>query len=322
MKSIQFQAGTQKYEIPNCWEALTRKQYEQLLADVARMATGEISPAMVKANYICNIMEWDIRKIDDDGLANLSWLAEQVTFLFNIVYPDNNKALEELDPASRKLFQKTPPEKVTGNPMARYLARLDYQYVPDACFCAQLLPEVRIKKEIYTGYRISTAFDTLTCSLTALQFIEARELINAGPDKLPLLAAILYHPGTYNSTSAHQLAGKFRKLPETTLFGITFNFQAFVNYLFTRTEYSLLTAAKIQTASGITTGALESLYNLSSDGLGDITTVEQMNLLQYLILLRKKLIESVRSLAGSEMEHTEISEKTGLPLNIIKSILA
>lgn len=71
----------------------------------------------------------------------------------------------------------------------------------------------------------------------------------------------------------------------------------------------------------ISTGALESLYNLSSDGMGDIKTIEQINIIQYLTILRKKLIESVRNLNDMKMERTEIASKTGLPLNIINSIL-
>ncbi|MCC8186481.1 MAG: hypothetical protein LIP08_02940 [Bacteroides sp.] len=311
----------QVYTIPNTWEALSQQQFERLLVDIARMAAGELSAGMVKANYLCDLMQWDITKIDDEGLANLVMLAEQISFIFNITYPDGNAALEKLDPEARKLFSKTPPEQVTGHTIARYLSRLEYTYTLDACFCAQLVPTVTIGKNTWHGYQLNTSFGTLTCSLIALQFIEARELMGADTDRLPLLAAILYYPGVYNSAGAHELAETFRQLPEITLQAISLNFLAVVNYLFTRTEFSILTAAKVEHTSGITTGALESLYNLSADGIGDITTVEQMNLIQYLILLRKKLIEAVRSLAGSDMDRMEIADRTGLPLPIINSIL-
>ena len=41
----------------------------------------------------------------------------------------------------------------------------------NACFLAQLLPVVKAGKYYYDAYRIHTDYDTLTCTLTALQFI-------------------------------------------------------------------------------------------------------------------------------------------------------
>ena len=46
-----------------------------------------------------------------------------------------------------------------------------------------------------------------------------------------------------------------------------------------------------------------------------------MNLLQYLTILRKKTIESVRSLHTSKMELIDIAKETGFPISIIKQII-
>lgn len=322
MKTIDFSVKDKIYRIPNAWESLTPIQYIKLVNDLNSVAKGELSVAMLRVNYICDIMGWKPKKIKgEDSLVNLAWLAEQVTFIFNIQYPANNEALKELDPETRMKLQKTPPDRIPGLPIARYLAKLEYKYVLDACFCAQLIPVVKIGREKYYGYEIRTSFENLTCSLTALQYIEARKLIGCSPDKLPLLAAILYAPGTYNSEAVHASAHNFTRLPDIILQAIAFNFQCFNNFLFTKTDFYVLTAGKGQKENSITTGALESLYNLSSDGMGDIKAVEQMNIIQYLTVLRKKLIESVRSLNDMKLDRTDIAEKTGLPLNIINSIL-
>ena len=322
MKTIDFCVKDETFQIPNAWELLTPSQYEALVKDLNKVALGELSVAMLRVNFVCNVMEWDPKKIKgEESLANLAWLAEQVTFIFNIQYPENNEALKGLDPETRVKLQKTPPDRIQGLPIARYLVRLDYKYVLGACFCAQLIPSIKIVGKVYAGYKVDTSFDNLTCSLTALQYIEARKLIGCGADKLPLLVAILYTPGTYSSEVAHALAHDFARLPEDTLQAIAFNFQCFNNFLFTKTDFYVLTAGKEQKENPISTGALESLYNLSSDGMGDIRTVEQMNIIQYLTILRKKLIESVRSMNDMKLERTEIASKTGLPLNIINSIL-
>lgn len=322
MKTIDFCVKGETYRIPNAWELLTPLQYEKLVGGLNKVAKGELSIAMLRVNYVCDMMDWNPKKIKgEESLANLAWLAEQVTFIFNIQYPDNNEALKDLDLETKMKLQKTPPDRIHGLPIARYLAKLDYKYILDACFCAQLIPTVKIADKVYSGYKIDTSFDNLTCSMTALQYIEARKLIGCTMDKLPLLAAILYTPGTYSSDTAHVLAHDFARLSENTLQAIAFNFQCFNNFLFTKTDFFILTAGKGEKENLISTGALESLYNLSSDGMGDIRTIEQMNIIQYLTILRKKLIESVRSLNDMKMERSEIASKTGLPLNIINSIL-
>ncbi|MDR1524745.1 MAG: hypothetical protein LBS79_05755 [Tannerella sp.] len=99
------------------------------------------------------------------------------------------------------------------------------------------------------------------------------------------------------------------------------NFQAFTNYLFTKTHFSLLTKAKEDKKNPIATGALESLYSLSADGLGDMNTVCRMNIIQYLTILRKKTIEYVKSLSYAEKKRSEIEKMTGLPMSIIKQII-
>lgn len=320
--TIDFIAKGTQYSIPNSWEDLTPYLFQALICDISLMAKGEISIAMVRVNYVCRVMGWKLKKIKDpDGWANLAWLAEQVTFPFTIVYPDNDATLQDLDSETRKLCKRIPPHRLTGITIARYLTKLPYNYAVDSCFCKQLIPAIYLDDESYSAYKIDTSFNRLTCSLTALQFIEARSLIGGSLEQLPLLAAILYYPDRYSSDGAHSLAHKFVKLPVDELTAIAFNFQAFVNYLFTKTEFKLLTEAKNTKVSAISTGALESLYNLSSDGLGDVDTVERMNILQYLTILRKKLIDTVRSLYSAKMEKIDIAKETGLPIHIINDIL-
>lgn len=320
--TIDFIAKGTQYSIPNSWEDLTPYLFQALIRDISLMAKGEISIAMVRVNYVCRVMGWKLKKIkDSDGWANLAWLAEQVTFPFTIVYPDNEAALQNLDSETRKLCKRIPPHRLTGITIARYLTKLPYNYAVDSCFCKQLIPAIYLDDESYSAYKIDTSFNRLTCSLTALQFIEARSLIGGSLEQLPLLAAILYYPDRYSSDGAHSLAHKFVKLPVDELTAIAFNFQAFVNYLFTKTEFKLLTEAQGTKVSAISTGALESLYNLSSDGLGDVDTVERMNILQYLTILRKKLIDTVRSLHSVKMEKIDIANETGLPIHLINDIL-
>lgn len=319
---IRFIVKGTEYSIPNCWEQVHPANFIKLLQDVELMASGRLSVGMVRVRYVCNCMGWKLKNFHSpEAVQNLSWIAEQVTFPFIIQYPDNDAALQDLDAETRKLCKRIDPFRLKGVGISRYLQRLPYKYMLDSCFCAQLVPVIEANDQLYSAYKINASFGQLTCSLTALQFIEARKVAAGHPDLLPLLAAILYYPDRYSSEGAQRLALEFANLPIEILQAIAFNFRAFVNFLFSKTEYRLLTAIKSDHGPAITTGALESLYNLSADGFGTANDVEQMNLLQYLTIIRKKLIESVRSLHASKMQLADIEKETGLPIHIIRQIV-
>ena len=82
-----------------------------------------------------------------------------------------------------------------------------------------------------------------------------------------------------------------------------------------------MVAGESEKQSLITTGALESLYNLSNDGLGDVSAIEQMNIIKYFTILRKKLIETIRSMNFAEIPVVDIAKNTGLPISLIKQII-
>ena len=117
------------------------------------------------------------------------------------------------------------------------------------------------------------------------------------------------------------LAIDFVKIPQRELNEMAFNFPALNHFLFTKTEYSLLTKGKEDVPTPFTTGARDSLYNLSADGLGDIAAVERMPLVTYLSILRKKLIDAVKSMKSADMSLAQISDETGLSLNLLKQIV-
>lgn len=190
-----------------------------------------------------------------------------------------------------------------------------------ALFTKQMFPKFEINHAVFIGYSINSSYGNLTCSLVAKQFIEAQELLNGGDDKLPLLASILYADHPYKSQAAHANAKYFETLPKQTLIAIAFNFQAFVGFIFKHTEYSILMQRHKKAPSKITMGLLDMLYTLSSDGLGDVENIEQMNVLTYLKIMRKKLVEAVKAMDDAKISYTEIMEKTGLDSKIINEIL-
>lgn len=284
-KSISVRANGKEYEIPNSWELLTSEQFLKLVELLSLIENGQYSPGAIKCLFLCHLMKWDLGKIkrDEKVLENFMAIADQLTFIFK---------------------------------------EADGKIVLDLCFCRQQLPILFIDQKAYYGYGINTDFQSLTCSLTALQYIEARQLLDMGEASLPLLAAVLYCKGEYSSEKAQKLAQQFRKLPANTLMAIALNFTAVNNFFFSKTEFSLLTQFKAEPGScSITTDATDALYDLSKDGLGNAHQVEQMNVLTYLRILRKKTIDGVKSLKASGMDVAKIATEVGLPIDIINKIV-
>ena len=321
-KDIELVYKGEIYRIPNRWDGMTDRQYIRLVADLLRMAAGKLSAGEVRINWLCDIMGWDKHKFrSEEQIANLVAISEQLTFMFQINYPDNNAVLDGMDNVTYEQCRRIDPYRL-DLPIARLLRRLDYQYVVDLCFCVQLIPAIRINAQEYKGYSIEKSFGTLTCSLTALQYVEAQALIDKGEDSLPLMAAILYYPEKeYNSERAHILARQFSKLPLELLTAISFNFQAFNNYIFSKTSFSLLSKFIDKPKRPITTDASDALYDLSKEGLGDTHQIEQMNVLTYLKILRKKTISAVHDMKGFGWDKAKISEEVGLPISVIDKIL-
>lgn len=322
MKDIELVYKGEIHRIPNRWDAMNDRQYIRLVGDFLRMAAGELSAGEVRINWLCDIMDWNKRKFhSEEQIANLVAISEQLTFMFQINYPDNNSVLDGVDEDTYELCRRIDPYRL-NIPLARVLRRLDYQYVIDLCFCAQLIPSLQIAERSYPGYRIETGFGILTCSLTALQYIEAQALIEQGEESLPLMAAILYYPEKeYHSEHAHELAKQFSKLPHELLTAISFNFQAFNNYIFSKTSFSLLSKFVHKPKQPITTDASDALYDLSKEGLGDTHQIEQMNVLTYLKILRKNTISAVHDMKGFGWDKLKISEEVGLPISVIDKIL-
>ncbi|WP_028897827.1 hypothetical protein [Prevotella sp. HUN102] len=323
MKDIELTYKDKTFIIPNRWDGMTQSQYTALCADLLRMEAGELSAGEVRINHLCRLMSWNRRRFrTEEQIANLISISERLTFLFQISYPDGNAVLEALDDNTYRLCRRVDPFRLSL-PIARVLRKMEYRYVVDLCFCAQLIPVLTIDGKDYNGYRVITDCNRLSCSLTALQYIEARELLDKGTDALPLLAAILYHPEPeYDSGKAHALAPLFaRNLSVEILTAVAFNFQAFNSYLFSKTPFSLLGKFEPSQPSPITTDASDAIYDLSKEGLGNVHQIEQMNLLTYLKVLRKKTIDAVRTLKGFGWDKAKISSEVGLPIGVIDKII-
>ncbi len=328
-KRIDLEIKGKPYSIPNAWKELTPAQFIFLSGLLRQYAAGLLSVSDVRLRFVVFVLDIDMRYVPkkhrDTIAQNLYILLSKVTFIFNIKYPDT--VWNNISPELRKIACKTEPADLSDSPEARLLRRSDYSYVVDACFAAQLLPSVKAGDIDLNGYTVNTSCGQLSSSLTARQYVDASECL-AGIDKnrdlMPLLAATLYQPGEYSSVWAHDNARVLSSVDQSILEAVALNFQAFVLLLFTKTHFSILWQKEDKGKANknkLSVGLKEGIYALSEDGYGDINTVGDMPLIEYLEILRKKKIDAVRSMHSAEMKLTEIAEKTGLDIETINKII-
>lgn len=326
MQTIDFEIKNKPYQMPNCWELLSPDQFINLARLLRLYAEGRLSIGDVRFGYVKHFLKLSDQKVRskklDNVTANIYVLMSLVDFIFKIQYAP--EVWNKLSKETRRLAAKTEPYDLPDTPEARYLMGRDYSFVIDASFACQLIPCIKVAGEVLKGYTINTDFGKLSCSLTAQQYIDASECLfglSEKPETLPLLGAILYCPDKYNADWAHTHAKDFVKLPVELLEAIALNYQAFVILLFEKTDYSILKQKNDKKIKGIFTSISAGLYNLSTDGYGNLDTVSEFSVITYLDILRSKLIESVRTMHQYEQKPHEIAEKTGLDLNTINSII-
>jgi hypothetical protein len=342
---INIEIKNKPYSIPNSWEALTAEQFVHLSGLLRLYAAGRMSMSDVRLRYVIFVLDIDMRYIPkkhkDTIAQNLYLLQSKVTFIFSIKYPPT--IWNNLSPELRLIACKTEPADLPDSPEARILRRAEYTYELDACFAAQLLPEIGPPNPpkgglslphgevggagggAFLGYTVNTSCGLLSVSLSARQYVDASECllgIPKNPGLMPLLAAILYCPGTYSPEWAHDNAALFGSVDPATLEAVALNFQALVLLLFTKTHFSILWQKGNDTPdSKLTVGLKEGIYALSEDGYGDIAKVGNMPLTEYLEILRKKKIDAVRTLHSYDTKVTDIAKKTGLDVKTINDII-
>lgn len=283
-EKILIGIGKKQLAIANRWELLFPDQFTFLVGLLSQYALKNATMDDVRLHYVCHALGVDLTKITNpEAMSNLIVIADQIDFIFN---------------ESGKL---------------------------NICFLKQLVPFLKTMHGRWNGYTVNTSFETLTCSITAAQFIDATELANSNADKLPLLAAILYKPlysnEPYSSEKAHEFAKEFTTANPLDLQAVSLNFQALTTYLFTKTHFSLLSSDNKKSIPEISTGMLETMLNLSTDGMGDVNTVKQMPVIEFLTILRKKLIESVRAMHDAKIDIVKIADATGLNTKTIKKMI-
>lgn len=195
------------------------------------------------------------------------------------------------------------PYKITTAADGRRIANLTVK------LSENLLPQIRDTKGYAFRREPSGRMD---CSLTAEQYIDALELMQAyqntrHPSALESLVLTLY-PGIQHASAEESIA-------------VYYNFRGILAWIRSIPSYALIfppsDGAEREVSGHNPVGLASSIFSLAKAGYGDINTVKDLPLFSYLGLLMQQSIESIHTLSASGMKPTQIADRLNLPIDIV-----
>jgi hypothetical protein len=319
MLTLRF--ATHTYQLPDRWEELSSDQFIHLVGFLTAHSTGALTADMVKTLYFLDVAGIHKRKVHNTNQANtfsenVYRISRNLNFMFRVVY-ENNQAIRTMPSEFTNLLERWLPEDLEGDePELRVARKLKKHVEIDCTFARNLVPYLKIKKMQYPGYRMDLTGEILNTDLPAGDFIDASTLhdqyMKTGSDQI-----------------LDQMVTRLYKLPDGTAAGIPlntkiailFNFRAILLFLTHRTQYGILWNSGTNQDGKISIGFVDSLYSLAKAGYGDTTRLKTVSVVEFLDLLLKEVIDTVKSLHDMKMDLVKIAEATKLSINQINSIL-
>ena len=153
----------------------------------------------------------------------------------------------------------------------------------------------------------------MDCTLTAEQYIDSLELMQAYQNS--------HHVGALENLVKTLYPG-IRRATADEVWAVYYNFRGIINWIRNIPSYALIfttddSGAQEGGQRRNPVGLASSIYSLAKAGYGDINTVKVLPLFSYLALLMQQTIESIRTLAASNMKPIQISERLHLPVDLV-----
>ncbi len=306
---LEFELNDNSYKCPDKWEELSSEQYLFLSDLLLQYSLGKISVTEVRAKLLQKLLQLDFKRLPKGSLLfeNMYLISRQLTFMFKIVYEDQ-KQFSFFSEDTQKMLERYLPEDLYPSPEIELAEQMKCHFAIDAVFAKNLLPQAGGVQ----GYEFDVEGGFVSTTLTAEQYVQAVTLYGAyvksgNQEQLEMLANTLYPDG--------------ENFTEAELHGVFLNFGAIQTFLY-NTKYGILWQRKSTGKNNkLTVGLMDSVYTLSSEGYGNLVEVKNYNLITYLDLLLKQLIDSVKTLQSYELKLPEIAEKTGLSIEQLNTIV-
>ncbi len=330
----EFVLNDNTYRLPEKWEELNPDQFLTLVDLLTKYKRSEIDFLEMKVLFVMKILGVKPRRIRSEEKRrlrdeNLYRMSQHVDFFLQIIYVNQEK-FERFSPEVQERLKKELPEEIDEkNPEYRIAAKMKKYYDVDAVFLTNLLLEIRMGRQLYSGYSIEMTDEIATTTLTALQFSDAMtvtdRIIEGKEDLLPLLIGILYQRGDYDSHLARERAKIFERLPETVKQAVFLNFVAVREYLVRHTKYKILftrdETKKKKKKDKYSNGLVDSIDSLVRMGYGTGYEMENKDLFRFLDTIIKSMRDSIRAaLKEKDAKKSDVAKQMGISMKIINEL--
>jgi hypothetical protein len=323
-----------KIKVPDSWAELNSSQFAQVASFIFLYLTGQVDLPMFRLLVFKCLTGYKrsrkrYSKDEQERInTNLYILSEKITFAIRPEY-DQNEVYNLLSPGLQELLKTHFPIEIFDakyrEELDRVISLLVYHAAINYDISFNPLPVIRIGKKVFYGPVFTLdKRRVLSTNLTVGEYFDAREylvLFEKTNDAAYLdnIVSIFYRPdrNSYNTFEAQQNAKLVAGANVTEKFGVWLLFCSWQYYFTTHPYYSLLFTGNDYTPDKINLGAGESIYNLSTEGYGDLKNVMQMNICDYFNIKIKGLKGSIQSLRDMGKKDYEIAKVMNLPVSVV-----
>lgn len=317
-------------KFPTSWEELDPVQFITVICILLEFKSKKFDVRELQLRLYTELSNINSRQIlrrdyewfEKEIFRNL----DKMNFCFKYVYDDAR--YKNLDLKMQERLKKINPEKITDEPEAVIASKFNRTVEIDAAISKQLIPNIFIGLKKYAGYSFENKGDIVDTSMTAEQFVDALTIMSLmaehGADGyIDLFISTLYSCVEYSPSLARTNAVKFKKLNPVIKYSIVFNFESILSWLTGETKYNILFSRRskknIKTKQNMGFNAI--IYSMTEKGYGSIKEVSKLNLIEFLEIMYKNLIDSINHLADSKMSKEDISKKLNISIEHLNQVL-
>lgn len=335
---ITVQNKRSKVVIHNEWHELTQDEFVDVVEMIDRFRNNKIeyhdfrlSLLEILSGYKRKRKMWRLSKEKAELIDfNLWRLSEMMNFAIVPHYEDES-VLDFLSEEMQRKLRKIFPSEIYETEEFAEIEPIMHLLHPKAKINYNIrcnpMQELYHHSRFFNGITWKIENNIPILSMKAGQFIDLQEyyrlfLQEKNPDYLNYFMAVFYDESkNYDSIQCQMHANDFIDVPEKYKKAVVFVYESILHLIREVQPYSILFGDSGEdNTPKLTVGVSEAFYNISKDYSQSLQQAYDMNVVDYLNILCKNIIDAVKQLRGYDKKDYEIAAELKLPTEIIAQI--
>lgn len=299
MKEIQL--PNRKLNIPESWKDLNMRQFIFALELLQKLSAGIITPDIARFELLFLITGYKPSK----KFKSENYLPEEIEIiklnlinlskLMNFIFRKEGETLLPND-----VFLDNPFPFITIGTKRYHGKIFERAYIPKTDISAL---EFSDAIDIYTS---------MTKNMRNKDFVE--ECVNT-------ICAILYpYKNNHRENMRSKHVKRMKKIHPTIRYGIMLWFSGLIRFFTQHPVYGVLFGSHSEDTTKVNVGMYECILAVSEAGYGDITTIENQNLISFFDMQVKNLKNVVSKAIAQGIDKIKLANEMKLPLTTIEKL--